>query len=55
MDARQSFLSIGESIAAAPGPGYYSHVINNAKIKGGTSIDDKVCLYFTSCAVPSTR
>lgn len=44
MDVRESFLTIGESVAAAPGPGQYSAVIKKQKVKGGTSVNDKVCM-----------
>ena len=35
MDPRESFLTIGESVAAAPGPGHYTDVIGRDKAKGG--------------------
>ena len=41
MDPRESFLTITESVAAAPGPGNYSDVITREKIKGGTC--NRVC------------
>jgi len=44
MDPRESFLTITESVAAAPGPGNYSDVITREKIKGGAY--NRVCLLF---------
>lgn len=44
MDPREFFLTIGGSVAAAPGPGHYRDVTTREKIKGG--VYDRVCLYF---------
>ncbi len=46
MDPRESFLTIGESVASAPGPGHYNDVITRDKTKGG--VCDRVCFPLAS-------
>ena len=41
---RESFLTISEGVAAAPGPGHYSPTINSDGAKGGRPLHNKVCL-----------
>lgn len=43
MSARESFLTVNESLAAAPGPGHYAPGFAFQKTKGGGSLDSKVC------------
>ena len=42
MSVRESFLTIDEGTAAAPGPAHYSFPINLSSIKGGSSLNNKV-------------
>lgn len=46
MSARESFLTISEGAAAAPGPGHYSPIMKSSNIKGGKS--SKVTSYHVS-------
>ena len=47
MSIRESFLTISEGVAAAPGPGYYTPLINSGNIKGGNSLTNKVSKYYS--------
>lgn len=61
MSVRESFLTVNESLAAAPGPGHYAPGFAFHKVKGGGSLDSRVCvivqlyqcvpmvLYYDSC------
>lgn len=42
MSVRDSFLTVSEGVAEAPGPGYYSPLINLSNTKGGSSLNNKV-------------
>lgn len=42
MSVRESFLTISEGVAAAPGPGHYSPLNNSSSAKGGCSLGNKV-------------
>jgi len=42
MAVRESFLTVGESLAAAPGPGHYSPDATFKKTKGGGILHNKV-------------
>ena len=42
MAVRESFLTVGEQLAAAPGPGHYSHNTAFRPTKGGGILHNKV-------------
>ena len=44
MSVRESFLTVNESLAAAPGPGHYAPGFAFQKTKGGGSLDSRVCI-----------
>lgn len=48
MGVRESFLTIDEGTAAAPGPAHYSPSIIHSSIKGGSSLSNKVNVYIAS-------
>lgn len=43
MSVRESFLTVNESLAAAPGPGHYAPGFAFHKTAGGSSLDSRVC------------
>ena len=42
MTARETFLDVGDSIMAAPGPGQYDPAIVAERVKGGSSLANRV-------------
>lgn len=44
MSDRESFLTINEGVAAAPGPGHYTPLIGSGGVKGGSSLSYKVSI-----------
>ena len=51
MSTRESFLTVNESLAAAPGPGHYTPGLTFHKTKGGGSLDSRVCCVLLSDTV----
>lgn len=48
MSVRESFLTINDGVAAAPGPGHYSPLKNSSAVKGGCSLGNKVSLHYVT-------
>ena len=49
MAVRESFLTVGEQLAAAPGPGHYSHHTAFRPTKGGGILHNKVVRVYSDC------
>ena len=43
MTARETFLDVGDSIVAAPGPGQYDPGVVSERVKGGHTLANRVC------------
>ena len=48
MGVRESFLTVNENFAAAPGPGHYTPMFAYDTIKGGGSLNNKVFMFAIS-------
>lgn len=42
MTTRETFLDVGDSVMAAPGPGQYDPGIISERVKGGSTLANKV-------------
>ena len=53
MTTRETFLDVGDSIMAAPGPGQYDPGIAGERVRGGSTLANRVskCSYYTSQAL----
>ena len=51
MTTRETFLDVGDSVMAAPGPGQYEPAIISERVKGGSTLANRVSVVHIFCKV----